>query len=296
MVKIALVQMSCSGTAEENTRKALAYIKQSAEHGANIVCLPELFQHPYFPIIPKDERAFDLAEPANGDTAKRLAQAAKENGVYVLGGSIYEREGAGASAKYYNTALVFDDEGQLINNYRKCHIPQDPGFYEKDYFAAGNELKVFDTKYGKICTMICFDQWFPEAARLATLQGAQLLVYPTAIGMPDNVENITGDWRDMWQTAQRGHAASNNVYVAAINRVGNEAAPDGTTEFFGGSFIADYAGKMVANADKQEGIIYADCDFKRQKEVQDAWCFLTNRRPDLYASLGKAKPNTSLGR
>lgn len=286
MPKVALVQMSCNGSVKENTDKALALVKQAAEKGADIVVLPELFQNPYFPIVQSTpgKDSHDLAEPVNGETMKRLSQAAKENHVHLIGGSIYERDGEGKNARYYNTALSFDDEGNLIGNYRKCHIPQDPGFYEKEYFEGGDTIPVMKTKHGNIAVMICFDQWHPEAARIAALKGANLIVYPTAIGIPQNEKNITGDWRAMWQNAQCGHAAANQVYVAAANRIGREEAPSGLTDFFGGSFIADWTGQKLAQLDKEEGITMLDCDFEHQKQVQEAWCILPNRRPDIYAS------------
>jgi predicted amidohydrolase len=285
-VKVALVQMACSDSQRDNTEYAIEAIRSAANRGANIVCLPELFQSRYFPALPMNKEAFALAETIPGPTTQQLAEAAKENKVLVIGGSIFERASEGAKAKYFNTAPVFDDTGALLATYRKCHIPQDPGFYEKDYFAEGDGIKVIETKFGKICVMICFDQWFPEAARQAALLGAQLIVYPTAIGMPDNVVNITGDWREMWQTAQRGHAACNNVYVAAINRVGPEPSADGsTTEFFGGSFVADFAGHTIAQADDEPEIIMAECNFEQQRSVQEAWNFFPNRRPDVYRAV-----------
>lgn len=291
MPKLALIQMPCNGTTKENTDKALRMIKQAAEQGADIVALPELFQNPYFPIVQAtpEKTSHELAEPVHGETMKLLSQAAKENHVYLLGGSIYERDGEGKNARYYNTALSFDDEGNLIGNYRKCHIPQDPGFFEKEYFEGGDHVEVMDTKHGKIAVLICFDQWHPEIARIAALKGANLIVYPTAIGIPDNEENITGNWRAMWQNAQCGHAAANQIYVAAVNRIGSEKAPGVTTEFFGGSFIADWTGQKLAQLDKEEGITMLDCDFEHQKKVQKSWCVLPNRRPDLYASEGLAE-------
>jgi predicted amidohydrolase len=290
MVKIALIQMSASNDAEATTAKAIAQVKEAAKHGAELVCLPELFQHPYFPVVQKtDDSAYALAETIDGPTIQRLAHVARDAGVWLVAGSIYEREGEGSSARYYNTAPIFSPDGALVSAYRKCHIPQDPGFYEKEYFEEGTCLPpVVETPFGKICAMICFDQWFPEAARAAVLKGAQILIYPTAIGMPEGVENITGDWREMWQTAQRGHAAANNVYVAAINRIGREVTPQGeASEFFGGSFVADFAGKKISESDVAEEIIYAECDLVRQIEVQEAWCFLANRRSDLYGGLAK---------
>jgi predicted amidohydrolase len=286
MFKLALIQMRCSGSREENFASALAKIAEAAANGAQMICLPELFTMPYFPAEPDGKRFFAEAETIPGDSTRRLSEAAKQHGVYLIGGSLFERDGD----TYYNTAPVFDDTGALIARYRKCHIPQDPGFYEKDYFAEGPGIEVIDTKYGRIAVMICFDQWFPEAARLAALQGASLLIYPTAIGMPDNALNISGDWRAMWQIAQQGHGAANNVYIAAINRVGQETTTENTTRFFGGSFVADYGGRKLVEAGDAETILYAECDFAHQKKVQAAWCLLANRRPSLYGALAAPKP------
>ena len=284
------------GRFRKNTDKALRLICEAAQQGADIVCLPELFQTPYFPIVPGAEnaQAFVDAETIPGKTQNILSRAAKENKVLLLGGSIFEREGEGKAARYYNTAMAFDDTGAMIGNYRKCHIPQDPGFYEKDYFAEGPGVQIIDTKFGKIAVMICFDQWHPELARLAAVNGAHLLVYPTAIGIPQNEENITGDWRAMWQNAQKGHAAANQVYVAAVNRIGTESCTNGPTEFFGGSFIADWTGEKLAELDKQEGITMLDCDFAHQKKVQDAWCVLANRRLDIAQALGDSNQSTAV--
>jgi predicted amidohydrolase len=286
-VKIAAIQMDCSKDPQTNLQNALEKIKQAAEKGAQIICLPELFRTVYFCADGRNEKAFDLAEPVNGETVQALAKAARDNKVYIVGGSIYER---GDDGKLYNTAVTFNDEGEVISTYRKCHIPNDPGFEEQFYFTPGDEIKIVDTKYGKLGVLICYDQWFPEAARLAVLKGAQILVYPTAIGMPEGVENITGDWRAMWQGAQTGHACSNNVYVVAINRTGREVLESGaTSDFFGGSFICDFAGKKLAEAKEGEAVLVAECDLARQQQVQKAWRFIVERRPDLYGDLAKDK-------
>lgn len=285
MPRVALIQMSCMPDIAANTEKAVALIEQAATRGAQIVALPELFQHTYFPAEPKQTDAFKRTESIPGPTTDRLGALAKKLGVYLIGGSIYERVGEGETAIYYNTAPVFDDAGHMIAAYRKCHIPHDPGFYEKDYFAEGDRLNVIETKYGKIAVMICYDQWFPEFARMAALKGAQMLFYPTAIGYPEGIENTTGDWREKWQIAQRGHAAVNDVYVAAINRMGREDLETGVTNFFGGSFICDWAGKKVDELVEDEGIVIADCDFEHQALVQHNWNFFPCRRPGLYAPL-----------
>ncbi len=286
MPKVALIQMSCAESAVANLDKAVALVEGAADQGAQIVCLPELFQHPYFCAVPKDESAYALTETIPGPTTERLGALAKKLGIILLGGSIYERAEEGGRMVYYNTSPVFDETGVMIAAYRKCHIPHDPGFYEKDYFAEGDALDVIETKYGKIAVMICYDQWFPEFARMAALKGAQMLFYPTAIGYPEGVANTTGDWREKWQIAQRGHSAVNDVFVGAVNRVGYEEVGDSKTNFFGGSFISDYAGKKLDERMEGEGVVMADCDFEHQKIVQHNWNFLPCRRPDLYGPLG----------
>ncbi len=285
MPNIALIQMKYGTDFADTTAYAFAMVEQAATSGAQIVCLPELFQHPYFCAVPKDASAHDLAEAIPGPTTERMSALAKKLGIVLIGGSIYERAIENGRTTYYNTAPVFDETGAMIAAYRKCHIPHDPGFYERDYFAEGDRLDVIETKFGKIAVMICYDQWFPEFARLATLKGAQMLFYPTAIGYPVGIENTTGDWREKWQIAQRGHAAVNDVFVGAVNRTGREDVGGSQTDFFGGSFIADYAGKKLHELVEEEGIVLAECDFEHQKKVQHNWNFLPCRRPDLYGPL-----------
>lgn len=277
---IGLVQMSMSDDAEANLDKALRMIDDAAKKGANIVVLPELFLGPYFCQKKNDKAAFALAEAMPGPTTTVLGSTAKKNKVVLIGGSIFEK----SDGKYFNTTPVFGPDGALLGTYRKTHIPEDNLYHEQHYFSPGDTgIRVFETPFGKIAPLICYDQWYPEAARIATLAGAELIVYPTAIGVIDsNVEeNITGDWQQMWTNAQLGHAASNCVYVASVNRVGKE----GAITFWGGSFIADPGSKILAKGDNKEGIILAQCDFSRVEPLQKAWRFLENRRPETYRKL-----------
>lgn len=279
-VTLGLIQMKPRKTQEETLKVALKNIGEAAKKGAQIVCLPELFLSPYFCQTKDDESAFDTAEALPGPTTKALGEAAAEHGIVLVGGSIFEKAGK----KFFNTAPVFGPDGAMLGIYRKTHIPEDILYHEQHYFAPGDTgIKVFDTPFGKICPLICYDQWFPEAARIATLKGAELIVYPTAIGVIDDAveENITGDWEQMWRNAMLGHAATNNVYVAGLNRVGTEDA----ITFWGGSFVADPSSAVVAKAGKEEEILLTKCDFSRVKPIQESWRFLQNRRPEAYGDL-----------
>jgi predicted amidohydrolase len=281
IVTIGLVQMSMGSNSQENIEKALRMIDKAAGKGAQIVVLPELFAGPYFCQRKDDKKAFDLAEPVPGPTTARLSERAKKHHIVLVGGSIFEKTSDGA---FFNTAPVFGPDGALLGAYRKTHIPEDILYHEKHYFAPGDTgILVFDTPYGKICPLICYDQWYPEAARIATLKGAELIVYPTAIGVIDASveENITGDWEGMWRAAQVGHAAANNVFVAGVNRVGKE----GAITFWGGSFIADPSAKVLAKTTDTEGVTLAEIDLGRVKPLQKCWRFLENRRPETYGEL-----------
>jgi N-carbamoylputrescine amidase len=281
IVKLALVQMHCDAAPQDNLAHALESIAEAARRGANLVVLPELFLGPYFCQRPDDRSAFDRAEPIPGPTTEALAKAARQHRIVLVGGSLFERAGDG---RFFNTAPVFQADGTLLGIYRKTHIPEDILYHEQHYFTPGDTgIRVFDTPLGKIAPLICYDQWYPEAARLATLQGAELLIYPTAIGLIDEAveANITGDWEQMWRNAQVGHAAVNNVYVAACNRIGKE----GAITFWGGSFVAGPAGQVLARAGADEQIVLAECDLSRVKPLQEAWRFLANRRPATYGGL-----------
>jgi N-carbamoylputrescine amidase len=280
---ISLIQMSCSSERDHNLAQALQLVGAAAAGGANLVVLPELFLDPYFCQRPDDRAAFALAEPLPGPTTQALAAAARQHRVVLVGGSIFEKA---ADGRYFNTCPVFAEDGRLLGTYRKTHIPEDILYHEQHYFAPGDTgVRVFDTSAGKIAPLICYDQWYPEAARLATLQGAEVLIYPTAIGIIDDAveTNITGDWELMWRTAQLGHAAANNVFVAAVNRVGRE----GAIRFWGGSFVAGPAGEVLQRADAATQIVTARCDLSRVGALQQAWRFLANRRPDAYGPLAR---------
>ncbi len=282
-VKVGLVQMGMSSDAAENMATALKLTDEAVKKGAQIVALPELFLSPYFCQRPDDKAAFNTAEAVPGPTTEKLAEVARKHKIVLVGGSVFEKAKDG---KFYNTSAVFGPDGKLIGTYRKTHIPEDILYHEQQYFAPGDTgVRVFETPFGKIAVLICYDQWFPEAARLATLQGAEIIFYPTAIGIIDsNVEeNITGDWEGMWRAAQLGHAAVNNVFVATPNRIGRE----GAITFWGGSFIGDPSGAVVAKAGNKEGVIVAECNLARVKPLQDAWRFLHNRRPEMYQDLTK---------
>ena len=282
-VRVALVQMSMTDDLGENLRKAGERIAEAAGGGAQIVVLPELFTAPYFCQSSRDEHAFSLAESIPGTTTQMLAQLAKKHRIVLIGGSIFEAAGDG---KYYNTACVFGPDGALLGSYRKSHIPHDPLFYEQDYFAPGDTgIAVHQTPYGSVAVLICYDQWFPEAARIAALRGAELIVYPTAIAVSGEIEPVTPgipeDWELMWRSAQVGHAACNCVYVAAVNRVGVE----GAMRFWGGSFVADPGARILVQGDARERILYADCDLAHVRRMQESWRFLRERRRDLYRPL-----------
>ncbi len=287
-VIVGLIQMHPRETQEKTLKVALEKIGEAAKKGAQVVCLPELFLSPYFCQKKDDKAAFETAEPIPGPTSKVLSKAAAKHKIVLVGGSIFEKAGS----KFYNTTPVFNPDGSLAGTYRKTHIPEDILYHEKHYFAPGDTgIRVFDTPFGKICPLICYDQWFPEAARIATLKGAELIVYPTAIGVIDDSveENITGDWETMWRNVMLGHAAANNVFVAGLNRVGKE----GAITFWGGSFVADPSSAVVAKAGKGEEILIVCCDLARVKPIQESWRFLENRRPDVYQDLTQSQKSSS---
>ncbi len=281
MVRIALVQMQPCRDAKLSLDKAQNGIEAAAKRGAEIICLPELFLGPYFCQRKDDRGVFKTAEMIPGPTTDALSKTAKQYGVVLVGGSLFEKTPDGT---YFNTTPVFGPEGALLGIYRKTHIPEDPLFHEQHYFSPGDTgIRVFDSAKGKLAPLICYDQWYPETARLAALSGAEVLFYPTAIGLIDAEveENITGDWEGMWRAAQVGHAACNNIFVASLNRVGRE----GAIQFWGGSFIAAPSGEILACAGNKEEILIADCDLSRVEALQKAWRFLENRRPESYKPL-----------
>lgn len=282
-VTVGLIQMRCGPDPAVNLARAVRKIDEVVRRGAQIVCLPELFLGPYFCQYRNDAQAFERAETIPGPTTAVLSEVARKHRIVLIGGSLFEK---GTRGKFYNTAPVFGPDGARVGVHRKVHIPEDPLFHEQHYFTHGQSgVPVFNTRFGKIAVLICFDQWFPEAARLASLQGAEIIFYPTAIGLIDEAveTNITGDWEAMWRNAQLGHAAANNVYVAAVNRVGRE----GALTFWGGSFIADPSSRRLAQAGRKEQLTLATCDLDRVKLLQASWGFLRNRRPDMYKPLAR---------
>jgi N-carbamoylputrescine amidase len=281
--KIGLIQMSCSPDSGANLAKAAARIRQAASGGAQIVCVQELFRSQYFC---REENAalFDLAEPVPGPTTECFSALARELEIAIVG-SIFERRTAGV---YHNTAVVFDADGSLAGIYRKMHIPDDPLYFEKYYFTPGDlGFRCFDTRYARIAPLVCWDQWYPEAARLAALAGAQVLFYPTAIGWhPSEKAQYGVAQHDAWRTIQRSHAIANGVYVAAVNRVGYEGPPGQGLEFWGASFVADPFGQVLAEASHdQEDTLIVECDPARIEEVRRNWPFLRDRRIDAYGPI-----------
>jgi N-carbamoylputrescine amidase len=281
--RVGLIQMSCSIDPNQNLTKAQWRIREAAGRGAQIVCLQELFRSQYF-CREEDARLFDLAEAIPGPTTQALASLAGELEI-VLVASLFERRTAGV---YHNTATVFDADGSLLGLYRKMHIPDDPLYFEKFYFTPGDlGFRSFDTRYGRIAALVCWDQWYPEAARLAALTGAQILFYPTAIGWhPSEKAQHGAAQHDAWRTIQRAHAIANGLYVAAVNRVGYEGPPEQGLEFWGGSFVADPFGQILAEASSsQEETLIVECDPRRIEDVRRNWPFLRDRRIDAYTGI-----------
>lgn len=279
-VKIALLQMSMTQSHGANIQKALNLCQEAAKKGANIICLPEVFASPYFPQY-KDFKFDDYLEK-NNSTVEKFQEIAKKTQTVIVLGSLFVKEKNGN----FNIAYVIDADGKLLGGYEKTHIPHDPQFFEQNYFAPGETgFKVFTTKYGKIAPLICYDQWFPEAARAAALAGAEILVYPTAIGIVDGVQQTEGNWQEAWEAVQRGHAVANSVAVATINRVGTEDE----MKFWGGSFLYDQFGTLIAHANDKEGITIGEINLELQKQVREGWRFMKERRPHHYAALTDKK-------
>ena len=275
--------MSCSTDPEANLAKAEARIREAAQRGANIVCLQELFRSQYF-CREEDARLFDLAESIPGPSTDRLTAIAREKHVVVIA-SLFEKRAAGV---YHNTAAVIDADGALLGIYRKMHIPDDPLYFEKFYFTPGDlGFRTFDTAVGRIATLVCWDQWYPEAARLAALAGANMLFYPTAIGWHPSEKAEFGEAQyDAWRTIQRSHAIANGIYVAAINRVGFEGPPDHGLEFWGASFVADPFGRvLVEGSHDKEEVLIVEVDPAKIDETRRNWPFLRDRRIDAYGPI-----------
>jgi N-carbamoylputrescine amidase len=280
-----LVQMSCSPSPGENLQKAAALVEDAAHRGAEVVCLPELFRSQYF-CQREDVALFDLAETVPGPTTETLGKVAKARGVVIVA-PLFERRAAGV---YHNSAAIIDASGEVVGLYRKMHIPDDPAYYEKFYFTPGDlGFRAFNTQVGRIATLICWDQWYPEGARLTALQGPSILFYPTAIGWhPAEKEQFGPSQHDAWRTIQRGHAIANGVYVAAVNRVGFEKTSTASVglEFWGSTFICDPFGVVLAEAcTEHEEILLAEIDLARIEDVRRNWPFLRDRRIDAYTGI-----------
>jgi N-carbamoylputrescine amidase len=282
---LGLVQMRCTVESKMNLATAETRIRDAARAGAQIVCLPELFQTPYF-CQRTDPALFDLAEPIPGPSTERLARVARECGV-VLVASLFEKRAPGL---FHNTAVVFDADGTICGIYRKMHIPDDPLYYEKYYFTPGDiGFRCFNTRFAKIGTLVCWDQWYPEAARLTALRGAEILIYPTAIGWhPREKKDFGIQQHDAWELAQRAHALANGVYVAAINRVGHEGDAAAGLEFWGASFVSDPFGVVMKRAShEREELVLATCHRSRIEDVRRNWPFLRDRRIDAFGDITK---------
>ncbi len=280
---VGLVQMSCSSRVDENLDKAVNLIQEVAHCGAQIVCLQELFRSEYF-CQREDAALFDLAEPIPGPTTQILGELARQKKIVIIA-SLFERRDAGI---YHNTSAVIDGDGTLLGIYRKMHIPDDPLYYEKFYFTPGDQgYRTFDTSYGRIGVLVCWDQWYPEAARLTALQGAKILFYPTAIGWhPAEKAQYGTTHHDAWKTIQRAHAIANGVYVAAVNRVGREGPAGGGLQFWGGSFVCDPFGTILKEASQEkEELLVVECDLTHLESIRRNWPFLRDRRIDSYDNI-----------
>lgn len=279
-LKIGLVQRICGEEPEANIERALEGAHEATSQGAKIVCLQELFYSLYF-CREFDEAFFDMAEPLDGPAVSTFRKFAKKHDAVVIV-PIFERRAPGV---YHNTAVIVDAGGEIAGVYRKMHIPDDPGFYEKYYFTPGDTgFKAFDTKYGRIASLICWDQWYPEGARLAALHGAQIVFYPTAIGwIPQDPPEVQRSQREAWQTIQRAHAIANGVFVAAPNRVGQE----GETTFWGTSFVSDPFGRIIGQAGEDEDVLVVECDLGVIEATRRQWPFLRDRRIDAYGDINK---------
>jgi N-carbamoylputrescine amidase len=281
--RAGLIQMACSVDPNQNLAKAEWRIREAAGRGAQIVCVPELYRSQYFC---REESAgkFDLAEPIPGPTTEAFTRLTRELKIAIIG-SVFERRAAGV---YHNTAIVIDADGSLLGLYRKMHIPDDPLYFEKYYFTPGDlGFRCFDTRFARIAPLVCWDQWYPEAARLAALGGAQILFYPTAIGWhPSEKAEHGAAQLDAWRTIQRAHAIANGVYVAVVNRIGYEGPAERGLEFWGASFVSDPFGRILAEAghDREETLI-VECDPRRIEEVRRNWPFLRDRRIDAYGAI-----------
>ncbi|MBL8123133.1 MAG: carbon-nitrogen hydrolase [Pyrinomonadaceae bacterium] len=285
--KVGLVQMSMGTDLEANLKKAVEFVREAAGKGARVICLPEMFRSQYF-CQNEDADLFDLAEPIEGPSVAALAKVADENGVTIIA-PIFEERSIGL---YHNSLVIIKPGEPVAGVYRKMHIPDDPAYYEKFYFAPGDlGFKAFDTAEGRIGTLICWDQWYPEGARLTSLRGAEILFYPTAIGWhPYEKEKYGDQQRDAWRTIQRSHSIANGVYVAGVNRVGLEVFVPDTPgiQFWGSTFLSDPFGVIIAEADTEtEQVVIGEVDPARIEEVRRGWPFLRDRRIDAYGEIAK---------
>ncbi|MCA0234734.1 MAG: carbon-nitrogen hydrolase [Bacteroidetes bacterium] len=281
-VKVGLVQMSCTADVNDNLAKAIAKTREAAAQGAQIVCLQELFKSLYFCDV-EDHANFSLGEAIPGPTTDVLSELAKKLGIVIIA-SLFEKRAPGL---YHNTTAVLDADGSYLGKYRKMHIPDDPGYYEKFYFTPGDlGYKVFQTKFGKLGVLICWDQWYPEAARITSLMGAEILFYPTAIGWDVNEQDpaISQEQYNAWQTIQRSHSVANGVYVVSVNRVGREA----DQQFWGGSFVSNPFGSLMylASHDQEETKVI-ELDLDKTEYYRTTWPYLRDRRIDSYQPITK---------
>lgn len=285
-MKVGVIQMACSANPVENVERAAAKVEEAVKGGAQVICLPELFRSHYF-CQKEDAALFDLAEPLPGPSTEAFGKIAKSHRVTILV-SVFERRTAGV---YHNSIAVLDERGEMAGLYRKMHIPDDPAYYEKFYFTPGDRgFQSIKTTHATIGPLICWDQWYPEAARMTALQGAEILFYPTAIGWHPKEKSEEGQvQRDAWMTIQRSHAIANGVFVVAVNRVGHEAPAGGDgLEFWGGSFVCDPFGVVLAQASvEKEDTLVVDLDLKRIEDVRRNWPFLRDRRIDAYGGITK---------
>jgi N-carbamoylputrescine amidase len=275
--------MRCDPDPQANMERAIARLREAAKAGAQIACLPELFRFQYF-CQREDPSLFDLAEPIPGPSTERLGQVARETGMVVVA-SLFERRAAGV---YHNTATILDADGRLVGIYRKMHIPDDPLYYEKYYFTPGDlGFQAFSTRFARVGTLVCWDQWYPEAARLTALRGADILFYPTAIGWhPSEKAEFGTAQHQAWELMQRSHAVANGIYVAAVNRVGKEGPADGGLEFWGASFVSDPFGRVLQRASHdREELLVVDCDLGVLEDIRRHWPFLRDRRIDAYGDI-----------
>jgi N-carbamoylputrescine amidase len=282
IVRVGLPQMRASSDPADTLERTIVAIREAAARGAQIVCTQELFLTPYFCQC-EDHGFFRLAEAIPGPSTARLGAIARELGVVVIA-SLFEKRAEGL---YHNTAAIIDADGRYLGKYRKMHIPDDPQYYEKFYFTPGDlGFRSWDTRYARIGVLICWDQWYPEAARLTAMSGAEILFYPTAIGwLPPEKEEYGERQQQAWETIQRSHAIANGCFVASVNRVGVEPGPAGGLEFWGGSFVADPNGRILARAGQDEETLVVPCDLTQVGVVRTHWPFLRDRRIDAYAGM-----------